>query len=59
MDVNQSESTKEISSVNKYLEVTEKVLHCYTATSSTASHCCFLNFCVHNGLSIYIPNQVL
>jgi len=30
MDENQSESTGEISSVNKYPEVTEKVLHYYT-----------------------------
>jgi len=30
MDENRSEITRERSSVNKYPEVTEKVLHCYT-----------------------------
>ena len=30
MDENQSESKREISSVNEYPDVTEKVLHCCT-----------------------------
>jgi len=29
------QSTEEISSISKYPEVTEKVLHCYISTSST------------------------
>jgi len=50
---NKSESTREIPSVNNYLEATEKVLHCYISTLSTASHCCLQSFYVHNGLRIY------
>jgi len=54
MDENQS-----ICSVNKYPEVTKKVLHCYTSTSNSASGYCLQSFYMHNGLSIYLPNQVL
>ena len=50
---NQSESTRKISSVNKYPEVTEKVLHSSAWASRNASHYCLQSFCMHNGLSIY------
>jgi len=50
---NQSKSTKEISSVNKYPDVTEKALHCYILTLSPASHYCLKIFYMHNGMSIY------
>jgi len=37
VDENQSKRTREISSVNKSPEVTEKAPHCYTSTSITTT----------------------
>jgi len=38
MDKNQTEITKETSSVSKCHEVNEKVLHCYTQASRNATY---------------------
>jgi len=45
MEEIQSESAKEIANVNKYPEVTEKVLQCYSSASTTASRYCLQSFC--------------
>ena len=50
---NQSKSTRGISSVNKYPELAEKILHRYTSTSSTASQYCLWSFHMDDGLIIY------
>jgi len=53
MEEIQSESAKEIANVNKYPEVTEKVLQCYSSASTTASRYCLQSFCGFMVLRIY------